>query len=338
MRLGLIGATGHWTTYAPALGRIPGLELVAVAPAGPEETPGAFDHAPGLTPRTRRYEDARQMLDRERLDVAQVSARCDRIPHWSIACLERGLPVMAEKPLAMDLPTLEKLYGAARKAKVPVVPMHTMRAVPVLAAVRQAVRGGEVGDPLLSFSQKSYKWGKDRPEFYRQRATFPGIAPWVGIHAFDWLHWILGDVFVSIQGIERATARPDYPACPSQGAYLLTMASGGLAAVTLDYLRPESAASHGDERLRIAGTRGVVETALIERKAVLTQSDRPARPLPLEAPADLFTQFARSLLGQGPPPISLAEAFRITEIALKARQAAETGQMVSLKDSIYRAP
>ncbi|MFO0890629.1 MAG: Gfo/Idh/MocA family oxidoreductase [Isosphaeraceae bacterium] len=337
MRLGLIGATGHWTTYAPALRLVPGLELVAVAPAGPDETLGAFDHAPGLTLQTRRHEDARRMLDQERLDVVQVCARCDRIPHWIHRCVERGLPVMAEKPLAMDVKTLESLYQAARKANVSVVPMHTMRSVPVLAAVREAVRDGGVGEPLLSFSQKSYKWGDDRPDFYRDRKTFPGIAPWVGIHAFDWLHWILGDVFTSVQGKEGTTARPDYPACPSQAAYLLTTAAGGLAAVTLDYLRPDAAASHGDERVRIAGSRGVVETALIERKAVLTQQDRPARALSLPSPADIFTQFARSLLGQGPPPLTLPEAFRITEIALRAREAAETGQTVSLRESAYRA-
>ena len=49
MRLGLIGSTGHWQTYAPALRHVPELTLVAVAAAGPEETTGAFDHAPGLT-------------------------------------------------------------------------------------------------------------------------------------------------------------------------------------------------------------------------------------------------------------------------------------------------
>ena len=107
---------------------------------------------------------------------------------------------MAEKPLAMDLPTLEGLFHAAQKTKAALVPMHTMRGVPELAAVRQAVRAGEIGDPLMSFSQKTYKWGKTRPDFYRSRKTFPGLAPWVGIHAFDWLHWILGDVFTEVHG------------------------------------------------------------------------------------------------------------------------------------------
>ena len=95
MRLGLIGSTGHWQTYAPALHRIDGMSLAAVAAVGPEETTGAFDHAPGLTVDTHRYDDAKKMLNAERLDVVQVCARVDRGPGWVRACLERGLPVIA---------------------------------------------------------------------------------------------------------------------------------------------------------------------------------------------------------------------------------------------------
>ena len=335
MRLGLIGSTGHWRTYAPALDHVPGLTLVAVAAAGPEETTGAFDHAPGQTMDTHRYDDARKMLDAERLDVVQVACRNDRSPTWTRICLERGLPVMAEKPLAMDLPTLERLFHTAQEKKAPLVPMHTMRSVPELAAVRQAVRAGEIGEPLVTFSQKTYRWGDDRPDAYRNRATFPGLAPWVGIHAFDWLHWILGDVFTEVLGREGTTARPDYPACASQAAFVMTMRNGGVTSVTLDYLRPKAAPTHADERLRIAGSRGVIETALIEHKATLITNDIAPRALPLSPQTDIFTQFARSLRGDAPPPLTLHEACRITEIAIKAQQAADTGRAVSLRDSPY---
>ena len=71
--------------------------------------------------------------------------------------------------------------------------------------------------------------GQDPLRRLSQPKTFPGIAPWVGIHAFDWLHAILGDVFTSVQGREGATARPDYPACASQAAFVLTMKNGGVA-------------------------------------------------------------------------------------------------------------
>jgi predicted dehydrogenase len=337
MRLGLIGSTGHWQAYAPAIGRVPGLTLVAVAAAGPEETTGAFDHAPGETIDTHRYDDARKMLDTERLDVVQVACRNDRIPVWAKICLERGLPVMAEKPLAMDLATLEGLFHVAQKTKAALVPMHTMRGVPELAAVQKAVRAGDIGEPMMSFSQKTYKWGTTRPDFYRNRATFPGLAPWVGIHAFDWLHWILGDVFTEVLGREGTTARPDFPACGSHAAFMLTMRNGGVSSVTLDYLRPAAAPSHADERLRIAGARGVIETTLIEHRVILTTADAGPHSLSLEPQTDVFTRFARSLSGESPPPLTLHQACRITELAIKAQQAADSGRAVSLLDTPYRA-
>ncbi|MHC5543550.1 Gfo/Idh/MocA family protein, partial [Singulisphaera rosea] len=93
-----------------------------------------------------------------------------------------------------------------------------------------------------------------------------------------------------------------------------------------------------DERVRIAGSRGVVETTLIEHKVTLTTTDEPPRSLPLIPQTDLFTQFARSLRGDGPPPLTLAEGCRITEIAIKSQQAADTGRAVSLRDSPYHTP
>ena len=214
--------------------------------------------------------------------------------------------------------------------------MHTMRGVPALAAVREAVQKGVIGEPLMSFSQKTYRWGTNRPDSYRSRRTFPGLAPWIGIHAFDWLHWILGDVFTEVSGREGTSARPDYVACASQAAFVLTMRNGGVASVTLDYLRPAAAPTHADERLRIAGTRGVIETALIDKKVVLITEEKPPEAVPLLAQPDIFTRFARSLLGQGPAPFTLPEACRITEIAIKAQQAADTKSSVSLADSPYR--
>jgi predicted dehydrogenase len=140
----------------------------------------------------------------------------------------------------------------------------------------------------------------------------------------------------ALEHCEGATARPDYPACASQAAFVVAMKNGGLAAVALDYLHPESARTYCDEQLRIAGSHGVIETAHVDRKVTLSTADRPPRTVPLHSEPDLFTQFARSLRGESPPPLTLPEACRITEIALKAQQAADSGQVVSLRESLYR--
>jgi hypothetical protein len=113
------------------------------------------------------------------------------------------------------------------------------------------------------------------------------------------------------------------------------MKNGGVASITLDYLRPAAAPSHADERLRIAGTNGVIETALIDNKVTLTTTKTASHSLPLPSQIDIFTQFVRSLRGQSSPPLSLREACRITEIAIKAQQAADTKATVSLANSPY---
>src|SRR5579862_9426767 len=127
MRIGLIGATDHWHNYASALKNIPGTELAAVVPSGPEEPLSRFDNAPGVTPQTRRFSNASEMLKSERLDAVQVACRSDRIAEWVSLCLEHQIPVVAEKPLAMNLEALERLYALCRKSETPVLPMHTMR-------------------------------------------------------------------------------------------------------------------------------------------------------------------------------------------------------------------
>jgi predicted dehydrogenase len=338
MRVGLIGCTGHWRTYAEALRSFPDLEISAVAVAAPEERLAQFDGAPGVTEATRRYDTPMALLaqaERGGLDAVQVSTRPDLAEQWVRAAIERGLPVMAEKPLATSLDTLHELYALARHHRVLVSAMHAQRGTPLVAAVRDAVRSGATGSPLLAHNQKSYRWGTARPDFFRSRATFPGVAPYIGIHVFDWLLWILGDRFVEVSGAGSAAARPDYGACASHAAYLLRLTGDGMATVTLDYLRPEGAPTHGDERIRIAGTRGVVEVAVAQGAGTLLTAEgvRPLTPPP--AP-QWYASFLLAVQGRGQPIIPRWEAFRATEVALKAQLAADRGRPVSLVGSPYR--
>jgi predicted dehydrogenase len=278
------------------------------------------------------------MLDEESLHVVQVCTRPDLMPDLTSACIERGIAVMSEKPLAMDLATLTRLYEQALERDVLVLPMHAMRSNKALATVSDVIRTGRVGSPLVSSHQKSYKWGHSRPDYYRSRQTFPGIAPWVGIHAFDWMVWMMGDAFTGVYGVEDMTARPTYAGCASQAGYVFEMRNGCVAVVSLDYLRPEAASSHGDERVRIAGSKGVVESALIEDRVTLITSDQGLQSLTLVEVPYWYTTFVQAVVEETRPFMDMWEAFRITEIALKAQQSADTGKPVSLEDSPYRYP
>lgn len=335
IRMGLIGKTGHWREYAPLLDQLPDFEIAAVAAVTPEEQLEDFDGAPGVTAQTKRYDDPFVMLNREQLDVVQVCTRPDLMPACTIVSVERGLPVMAEKPLAMDLEMLHRIWERAHAKQVLVLPMHTHRGDPVIATVQDAIQRGEIGEPLCSYHQKSYKWGK-RDDYHRSRRTFPGLAPFIGIHALDWIYWITGDLFTEVYGSEAPSAHPDFPATASQAGFLFKQKNGGIATMTLDYLRPETAPTHGDERVRIAGTRGVIEARRNIENRVILINEEGQHDLDLITPPHWYARFIRAALGkQDTPPMTMRDAFRITEISIKAQQSADEDRPISLLDSPY---
>jgi predicted dehydrogenase len=328
MKIGLIGCTGHWHSYAGALKSVPAAELAAVALSGREESLANFDRAPGMLERTPRFQTALEMLERVKLDAVQICSRPDLLASFCHEALKRNVAVFCEKPIAMNMEALEQLYHAVRRTRVPFLPMHMMRNHSELIAVREAIRAGSIGEPLLAFSQKSYRWG-ERPAWFKDRATFPGTMAYIGIHAMDWLYWMLGDLFTQVHGCEGA-ARKDFPGCASQCAYTLSMQNGGAASITVDYLRPASAPTHGDDRVRIAGTAGVVEARLAEKLATVTTADHLPAALSHAPEGDLFADWLRSIQGKTTPPMSVYDAFRVTEIALRAQEAADLRQAAGL--------
>lgn len=334
MKFALIGHTGHIDYYRQSLEDLPELQVVGVACATEGEALARFDAAPGVGEKTNRYDHFEEMLDKERPDVVQICARGERIREITRFCLDRGIAVMAEKPFADNLEDLWELYRFARGAKVPLAPLYGYRRFKCFEAVHDAVRDGRIGEVIGGTSQISYKWGKARPDSFRRRETFPGAVPFVGIHVMDWLLWIVGDEFVEVAGWESTAAHPDYPGCASQTGVALRQANGGVFNITLDFLRPLAASSHGDERVRITGTKGVVESKALEDCAVLID-DQGERELPNSTTDHWYTAFFRSISGESPSFITLEDAFRVTELALKAQRAVDTKTMVSLADSPY---
>lgn len=330
MKFALLGHTGHLTYYEQILYDLPDVQVAAVALASPGETLDAFAKAPGVTDATPRYTDAEQMLDRVQPDLVQICVQPHLIPRWIERCAQRGIAVMAEKPLAMDLATLAHLSDIVKAAQIPLAPLHGYRRMKHVEAVAQAVRTGQIGEPLGSYSQISYRWGARRPDYFRSRETFPGIVPFIGAHVVDWLLWAMGDVLTAVSGWETTAAHPDYSACASQAGLLFQMRNGGVATVALDFLRPSTAPTHGDERVRIVGSRGVAESFANDGTATLINEAQGVTTLAIPATPHWYTAFVQSVRGKGESFISVDDAFRVTEIAIKAQQAIDEGRTIAL--------
>lgn len=330
LRVGLMGSDGHTSILLNSLPRIPGARLVAVARSRPQDDEGSFRRHPAFSRDTRLYSDYRELLEKEDLHVVGVCLPYYQNAQASAEAARRGIHVVSEKPAATTLEDLEGLSQAIQEGGIRYSIMLNMRTLPALRAARQAVARGWVGEPVLVSSQKSYKFGDSRPWFYRERRTYGGTIPWVGIHAIDYMRWVSGLEYRQVAACHGNKSLNRYPGCEDHAGILFRLSNAGTALCHLDYLRPGTAPTHGDDRLRIAGTEGVLELVEDGKRALLTAAGRPAEELELPPAEDFFTTFVMELRGLGTHPVSTQEALDITRVCLLARQAADTGHWVDL--------
>ncbi len=130
MRIGLIGLDGHTNEILDDLPSIPGAVLTAAARAEVGNDFSRLTNHPAITSATRYYNDPREMLDKEKLDIVGVCPPNYLIAPYATAAAERGIHVLAEKPLAIDLPALNRLREAVTRNKVRLAALFAMRHYP----------------------------------------------------------------------------------------------------------------------------------------------------------------------------------------------------------------
>ena len=80
----------------------------------------------------------------------------------------------------------------------------------------------------------------------------------------------------------------------------------------------------------MAGTEGVIEMREDNPKLMLVTGKRKPYEVDTEKTVNLFTAFVRAVRAGQPTPIPAEDCFTVTEVVLRARDAAETGKLVEL--------
>lgn len=321
----MVGFEGHAGEILDLLPRLPEVRVTAIC-----DSDTAILESEGRKPelsKAARYTDYRQMLGQEQFDVAAVcndnGARAAAI----LDCLAHGAHVIAEKPLALRREDLEAIRAAARKSGKRVGILLPMRFEPVYLQMRKVVENGLVGEVVSIDAQKSYKAGT-REEWYRHRRTYGGTIPWVGIHMIDLMRFVSGREFREVSAFAANVAAPQLGDMENVAAAVFRLDNGGIATLRLDYCRPDSAPSHGDDRLRVAGTKGVLE---FREGTGTTLLGQPGGKLPsLPGAGSVFVDFLESVYAAKLSGLTLDEICRVNEITLCAQEAVEQRRIVAL--------
>jgi predicted dehydrogenase len=326
VRLALIGLDGHTGEILRPLPRLPDVELVAVCDPDGERLARAFR---SFQPPPRQYTDPERLLAAEKLDMAAVCGPNGGRAAHILACLNHKLHVVAEKPIALTRGELEEIRVNVRRHNRRLSMLLPMRFSSPYLALKKIVDSGQIGEVIQIASQKSYKAG-DRPAWMRNAATYGGTIPWIGIHMFDLMRFTSGREFREVFSLKAHIGFPQLGAMENVTGSLFALDNGGIATLRMDYLRPETAATHGDDRLRLAGLEGIAEYQAATGVTLMTAKSEPQVVRDLPAERSLFIDFLESVYAGKPTALSHEDIFRVSEITLAAEQAAAERRIVKI--------
>ena len=208
--------------------------------------------------------------------------------------------------------------------------MLTMRSDPQFVAAKQVYDSGAIGEAVLVNGRKSYKWGT-RPDWFGDKDKYGGTIGWVGIHAFDYINYITGLSFTKIAAMQSNFAHNERPACEDNCALTAELSNGGHATISVDYCRPENADTHGDDWIRIVGTKGLLEASGSKKECSVISSDKGSFQHALPDGKDkIFKKFLLNILdGKSNDEIARI-SFMLTKICLIAREAAQKDKILNL--------
>lgn len=324
MKLSMIGARGHSGYVTGALPSLPGVHLTAICSGDGSEPVVLRRQTGSFWPKE--YSDWRDMLERESPDVLSVDGPFESHAEMCVEALQRNIHVFCEKPIALSLEELTRVENTFAAGTGKLISMTALRYEKCFFTAYKLASSGVIGEIMLIQAQKSYKLGK-RPEFYKKRGSYGGTISWVGSHAIDWILWFSGSEFASVSATQTTRNNQNHGdlevACQCQ----FTMKSGVLAQASMDFLRPDSAPTHGDDRIRVVGTRGIVEVADGEVTLIDSQGKRKIDQFS-KPELDIFPSFIASILGEGDCLTNAKETFALTRACLKAQQAADEHKII----------
>lgn len=190
---GMIAIKRHF----PELAQNPAVEIAACSDYVSARSEAMAEEY-GCTP----YADYREMLERADLDAAVVCSNNATHREVAVACLERGLHVLCEKPMAASLEEAGAMLAAANAAGKILMIAQNQRMSGAYRKAKEILSGGRLGR-VLSFRTVfghpgCEHWSIDglRSWFFDPALAAFGCLADLGVHKVDLMRWLLDEEFV----------------------------------------------------------------------------------------------------------------------------------------------
>lgn len=234
LRLGFAGNGYIAKIHATAV-QASGAEVAAVANHRPESR-AAFAERFGVG---RQYSGVPELLAAGGIDGLVVCTPNACHAPETIAALEAGIPVMVEKPMAMNAAEATAMHEASVRTGVPLMVAHCWRFDDEARWLRRQVADGALGRIVRT---KGYgvhvNWGP-KGWFTQAALAGGGALADMGIHALDTARYLLGDpvpasVYASVGTHYREMDVDD------TGVIIITWANGTTSSIESGWFQPQA--------------------------------------------------------------------------------------------------
>ena len=224
MPIAVIGAGLIGRTHVDRALREPGVQLVAIADPAPAGQRLAEEVG------VRGFADFADMIDTVKPEAVVVASPNATHARIAIHCLERGVAVLVEKPLADTVADAQRICAAAAAAGVPAIVGHQRRHNPIVRRAREIIASGRIGRPVCLTAMAT--WYKPADYFDTRWRREQGGGPILInlIHDIDQLRFLFGDV-ATVQAIASNAVRGF--AVEDTVVVLLRFRNGALGTVTV---------------------------------------------------------------------------------------------------------
>lgn len=321
MRVAIIGAGGIAREHKRGYARLDGVELVGAC-----DTADAARTCVETEWGAAAYATVAELLDAEKPDAVSICSPPKFHVEAALACLERGVAVLCEKPMARNAEEAEVIASAARKADVPLMMAFCHRFHPPVMKVKEAIDAGRLGRVVMFRNRFGGKQDMTGRWFADPDVAGGGALMDTAVHSVDLFRFLVGDA----QWVTGATAdlagRYDLE---DSGIITLGTADGAFGVIEASWSTPASA-----NVIEVYGTDGaaVVDYSTGETK-ILGKGETAWETFTWEGP-DRFEReveaFVEAVKAKTAAPITGEDGLAANRILDAAYRSAETGSRVEL--------
>jgi len=335
-RFAIIGA-GFWARYQLAAWReLPGVRCVALfnRTRSKAEALAKEFGVPAV------YDDAEELLRREQLDFVDIITDAGTHERFVSLALERGLPVICQKPMAPDLPAARRMVEACRTSGVPLFIHENWRWQAPIRAFKEVLVSGKLGEIVRGRIDYAHSFPVfDNQPFLKELEQF--ILTDIGTHILDVARFLWGEATELYCQTRRI--HPDIKG-EDVATVMMRMTSGVIVTANMSYASrwefdrfPETliyvegsdgGASLGlDGELRVFSRDGVKEFRIQPKQ--YSWAD-PAYALIHASIVDCHRNLLGALRGEAPAETTGEDNLKTLELVFAAYESAADGRAVKL--------